>query len=289
MSPFPNNVYSVEQVRSDTSSLVNSTTTMTIHQQDERSAPIIRTVSPGGQTNHPVPDTHSSSTKKAIKLPRWSSKHGMCSKHRIPGSGHKDHRRRQNVMTGTPSKITVMNPPTSILSNIEIIPRPTASAETITSATVGLLSLCPSPIAKKSPTCVGTTTTSPATTAVADSCIMTTPLSPLATPNPGQIVTAAVLLRAAVSQSTLKLPEEKEEEEEPVFSHWDIMFLKHVITPFEERSQEPAELKAGEKWLAQQRFLNAALKKGRYHPFDPFEQIQASCRLNLLQMMGVDV
>jgi hypothetical protein len=279
MPPLLNDDQSAEQVRSDNRSFEASTVTMTMtlqqdldrRQEQNSSAEILRIVSPTEQLNsnhhHPVPTARSSSTKRVIKLPRWTSKHHIPSSNR-----NKDRCRSKSDMAGMLSKNKLMLLATSIS------PIRTSDSETIACATAGLLSLRPLlvPNTPASRERIATTpgpcptTTSTNTVTYSDSRAISQRLRTifsLGGTNDGGIAPVS-----AVS---------------PSMSDWDVMFLKHVTTPEIDRSQLPADLQEGQDWLDQQQLLHAAMKNGQYHPVDHFLKVQASCRLNLLEMMGV--
>jgi hypothetical protein len=300
MSPLLNDGQSIKQVHFDTHNFGASPMgTTTIHQQDldrcqEQKSPAdsIRVVSPGGQSNskhrhYQVPTARSSSTKSVIKLPSGTSIHPIPSSNRL-----KDYRRSKNGMAGMPSMNNAMRPPKSILKNPKRSPRPTSLAETIVCATAGLLSLRPS-LAPNTPASKKTTNT------VTWSDMKTIP-HPLCTSisvggtEAGGLPPVSILPSSScfTSQSssrkrTLALRSEKENTTTALSSDWDAMFFNHVVKPVEDRSTLPADLDAGLVWLDQQRLLHAAFKNGQIHFADTFQEVQASSRLNLLEMMGM--
>jgi hypothetical protein len=272
MPPILNDDDSAEQVRSTTRSPGASAATIrTIHQQDldrreeqKSSAEIVRVVSPIGQSNsnrhhrHPGPNARSAASKSIIKLPRWTSKHIIPSSKR-----NKDHRRSKNDIVGTPPKNNLMHPSTSIKSS----PRPTSDTEAIAIDTSDLLSLrpllAPNTLAFKETTSPGPgpTTTSTNTITYSDSNL--------------QQLRSIICLRGTNAAGLAPL------------SNWDVMFLKHVATPQIDQSLFPADLQEGQDWLDEQQFLHATMKNGQYHPADHFQRVQASFRLNLLELTGM--
>lgn len=255
-------------------------------QEQKIPADSVRIVSPSGQwhSNHhryQAPRARSSSTKRVIKLPLRTSMHPIRGSNRL-----KDYRRSENDMAGMPSRSNVMRAPTSILKNPKRSPRPTSLAETIVCATAGLLSLRPlfapsTPASKKT---TNTVTWSDMKTIPHPLC---TSISVGGTEAGGlPPVPVSPSSYCSNSQSSSSLPE-KENTPTTLCSDWDIMFVNHVATPVDERSPLPADLQAGQVWLHQQRLLHAAFKNGQIHFADTFQEGQASCRLNLLEMMGM--
>jgi hypothetical protein len=280
MPPLLNDDQSAEQVRSDNRSFGTTATTIMIHQQDhdrrqalKSSAEIVRIVSPTGQSisnhHHPVPTARSSSTKRVIKLPRWTSKHHIPSSNR-----NKNHRRSKSDMASMLSTNNLM------LLATAISPRPTPDSKTIACATADLLSLHPL-LVPNTPVSKERTATTPGPGPKTSSTNTVNCIDSRAIPQRLRTIFSLAGTNASGLAPVSAVS--------PSMSDWDVMFLKHVATPDTDRSLLPADLQEGQVWLHQRRLLHASLKNGQYHPVDHFLQVQASCRLNLLEMMGVDV